>query len=215
MTAHRILLTGLLLLAGCPTVTDLTPDGGNCVTQDMKGSENPDMTAPVAKCAAAKGLAGDNLLCVDFDKVTALSTLSGWDFTSQCPAGWTVSGGKLQVNSFATFMGDCRFTMPALGSADYQKYNGFTLSIVQSLDLNKTQLRQSAVVYLGVAIDTQQVWLGTGNSPRQTSAITVAKTALPNGGAGMYQPLFQVVSGVAGGGFQGWLIESIAVNGVQ
>jgi hypothetical protein len=46
------------------------------------------------KCAAAKGLAGDNLLCVDFDKVTQLTdqTPVGWNFTANMANCWQISG---------------------------------------------------------------------------------------------------------------------------
>jgi hypothetical protein len=128
-----LLTVGLAaLIPGCHDLSIRPRDGGdNCDVTDMSGP-TPDLAPTLPKCAAAKGLAGDNLLCVDFDKVTALNNLTGWDFTSQCPAGWTLSNNKLQVNSPATFMGDCRFTMPAtnLNYAANQEYQSITLSVV-------------------------------------------------------------------------------------
>lgn len=100
--------------------------------------------------------------------------------------------------------------MPILSASDYEKYNSFTLAIVQTPDLNK--LKQFAGIYLSVAQDNQQIWMSTGTNPRQISTIAVSKNALPNGGNGKYQPLFQISSTLAGGA-SGWQIESIAVIG--
>lgn len=213
MRSMLFLVSAAIGLSGCGLFHDIetfplqgpSPDGGKC-----PGS--PDMTAPMTKCAAAKGLPGDNLICTDFTTVQTLMDLKGmgWDFTSQCPAGWTVSNAKLEVNNFSTFASSCIFTMRPLTLTEYQKYNGFTLSVVHTVDLNKQ--RQSALIYLGLDQDTQQLWSTTGTNPRQVSTITVAKTALPNGGSGMYQPWFKITSSLAGGA-TGWQIESIAVMG--
>ena len=58
------------------------------------------------KCAAAKGLSGDAIVCVDFDKLNGLTdpALTGWDFTTNCGAGWQIAGGKLQVKNFGSFV---------------------------------------------------------------------------------------------------------------
>jgi hypothetical protein len=54
----------------------------------------------------------------------------------------------------------------------------------------------------------------TGKQPRQQSAYTVHKTDLPLAAQSSFQPLFKITSGAAGGGlYQGWQIESIAVQG--
>ena len=168
---------------------------------------------PTAKCAAAKGLPGDNLICTDFPTPQTLTDLKGmgWDFTSQCPAGWTVSNAKLEVNSFSTFASSCIFTMRPLTPTEYQKYNSFTLSVVHTVDLNAS--KQTAWIYLGSDLATQQLALSTGTNPRQRNIYEVARAALPNGGNNNYQPLFKITSTAAGGGFLGWQIESIAVMG--
>jgi hypothetical protein len=172
------------------------------------------------KCAAAKGLAGDNLLCVDFSSVSDQSLdnpppnmLSGWDFTTNCGGKyWEIAAGKLQVKNFSGFASTCGFTMPAIAAADFNKYNSFTLSVLQTVDVNTT--KQAVNVYLGSPVAAQQVWYTTGKFPKTTTTLQIARSALPNGGSNAYQPLFQITSSVGvGGANDGWQIESIAVLG--
>jgi hypothetical protein len=120
--------------------------------------EPPDLSQPdlAPPCAAASGLPGDNLLCVDFSAIpegslgTSLpAQLSGWNFANAVPDCWEIKSGKLQVVNFAGFMSDCRFTMPAinLNDADKQKYAGLTLAIVHRVDLSEAD--QKIQVMLG------------------------------------------------------------------
>lgn len=214
MRSMLFLVSAAIGLSGCGLFHDIetfplqgpSPDGGKC-----PGS--PDMTVPTAKCAAAKGLPGDNLICTDFPTPQTLMDLKGmgWDFTSKCPVGWTVSNAKLEVNSFSTFADSCIFTTRLLTPSEYQKYTSFTLSVIQTVDLNAQ--KQTAWIYLGSDLATQQLALSTGTNPRQRNIYEVARTALPNGGNNNYQPLFKITSTAAGGGFLGWQIESIAVMG--
>ena len=120
--------------------------------------------------------------------------------------------GKLAVKNFAGFMSSCGFLMPALSAIDYQKYSSFTLSVVQTVDLNAS--KQGAYIYLSRHVTEQQIWYTTGTNPRQQNIYAVTKTALPNAGNNSYQPLFKITSGVGvGGANNGWQIESIAVMG--
>ncbi len=214
MTSTRLLMIGLGFLAGC-VYSEPRPDVDlACPSTDAKPSTSSDMAVAPPKCAAAAGLAGTNLLCVDFKDVQMLSSLTGWDFTCTSGASWVSSGGKLQVNNFSTFMSTCSATLPALTASDYQKYSSFTLAVVQTVDVNAT--KQNTAIYLGVAQPSQAIHATAGTYPRQRNIYEIAKQALPNGGSNTYQPLFQVNSTVAAGGTaQGWQIESIAINGVQ
>jgi hypothetical protein len=175
----------------------------------------PDLAPPQPKCAAAKGLTGDAIVCVDFDKLSGLSdqTVKDWNFTpgGGCP-GWEIVGGKLQVKNFGAFVGTCSFTMPLtdLAAAANQKYQSVTLAVVQTLDLNPA--KQGASAYLGVRLPSQQIWYTTGTNPKTVTSLQIAKAALPNGGTSLYQPLFELTSALAGGA-TGWQIESIAVMG--
>ena len=203
------LAAGLLACERGPQVTEVPPE--SCASSDMRAGDLP---PPTPACAAAQGLPGDNLLCVDFDKLPSLSDskLMGWDFTTMGGNCWELLGGKLQVRSFSTFMGSCGFLLPPLSSADYQKYASFTLSIVQTLDINKQ--KQSAYIYLGLDQDTQQLWFDTGTYPKRRTTVELTKSALPNGGSGSYQPLFKLTSGAMVGSVNaGWQIESISING--
>lgn len=207
-------LSALLSFAACKSWTPLDVDdgGSNCASVDA-GSP-PDMATPPPKCVAAEGLQGDNLLCVDFKDVQNLSSLGGWTFN--CPGGsvWSTTGGTLQVNSFSTFMDTCTARLPALSAADYQKYSRFTLSLVQTVDVNPAQQRIQVMLGADDPMTRLIAWL-TGTQPRQRNLYEIAKTALPNGGTNTYQPLFKLTSAVAAGGLHtGWQIESIAIHGV-
>jgi hypothetical protein len=141
----------------------------------------PDLAPPQPKCAAAKGLTGDAIVCVDFDKLSGLSdqTVKDWNFTpgGGCP-GWEIVGGKLQVKNFGAFVGTCSFTMPLtdLAAAANQKYQSVTLAVVQTLDLNPA--KQGASAYLGVRLPSQQIWYTTGTNPKTVTSLQIAKAAL-------------------------------------
>jgi hypothetical protein len=186
----------------------------------MRGA-TADLAPPPPKCPAAKGVAGDNLLCVDFSKVAQLSdpALAGWDFTasmSNCP-GWQIANNMLSVKMFSTFMGECGFTLPAidLKQADKQKYQGLTISVVQRVSVSDPD--QKAQLYLGAAdANTRLVIQTNGKNQRQQTMINITKADLPAAVNSVYQYLFKITSSVpVGGTVQGWQIESIAVNGVQ
>lgn len=220
MRSKWLALVCLLNIAGCGVTVEHN-DGGTvqCPQGDMRSTQ-VDMTPPAAKCAAAKGLPGDNLVCADFTSPQTIVDLSaaGWNFMAVMAGtctGWTVANNKLQVTSFGTLAnGSCGFTLPALSAADYQKYSTFTLSIIHRVDISET-VNQKVQVMLGADDPlTRLVTQWTGKGARQSSTLTMAKADLPNGGTSTYQPLLKIAStNTAGGGFQGWLIESIAVNG--
>src|SRR5438132_2665849 len=105
MSRLAIVALGFCMLAACDEWKPVD-DGGHAIS-DLKCPSPPDMTVAPAKCAAAKGLSGDSLLCVDFNQVSGLSDskLTGWYFEpmdANCIGGWTVSNGSLQVNLFPT-----------------------------------------------------------------------------------------------------------------
>lgn len=208
---------GALFLMGCIGF-EPNDDAGVCKPVDMKG-DLQDLPPTKPKCDAAKGLAGDNLFCIDFSSVSEQilttpppSQLTGWNFEKFDKNCWQILGGKLQVQAFSTFASTCGFMMPAVSPSDYAKYNSFTLSVVQTVDLNSQ--KQTSWIYLGNDLVNQQLTTTTGTNPRQANAITVARTALPNGGSGTYQPLFKITSTVGVGmANTGWQIESIAVMG--
>ena len=183
--------------------------------------EPPDLSQPdlAPPCAAASGLPGDNLLCVDFCAIpegslgTSLpAQLSGWNFANAVPDCWEIKSGKLQVVNFAGFMSDCRFTMPAinLNDADKQKYASLTLAIVHRVDLSEAD--QKIQVMLGQDDPNKRlVTQWTGRQQRQVSTIALMRADLPTAVSGMVQPLLKV-SSVAPYPFLGWQIESIAIN---
>jgi hypothetical protein len=209
----RISLLAWLWLAwvGCTDWKELQ-DGG-ALSADQKCPSLPDLTPPAPKCSAAQGLSGDNLLCADFTSPQVLGelTTAGWHFTTgmtgNC-AGWTVMNNSLQVTNYSALLGSCAFSMAPVLASDYGKYNSFTLSVVETVDINSA--KQSASIYNGVVPGQNILWSQTGTYPQQTLTISLTKAALP--GSGMYQPLFQISSLMGSSGNQGWLIESIALN---
>ena len=190
-------------------------DGG----PEMTCPSPPDLATPASKCAAAKGLAGDNLLCVDFKDVQALTSLSGWDFSCTGGASWGSTGGILQVNNFGTFDKECTATLPKLNlnDADKQKYKSLTLSLVQRIELNDPD--QRAQVFLNDTNDaSRQMYFATGRKKpsKQVTTVTLERQDLPVMVNNAPQWILRVSSTVgAGAAFAGWQIESIAINGVQ
>ena len=206
----------LLLFSACRTeVTEVTDALCGNRDQGVDAAAPPDLAA---KCLAAKGLSGDNLVCVDFAKVPSLTdqALTGWDFVSNCGGNyWEIAVGKLQVKNFGTFANTCSFTMPLINfnDADKTKYNTITLSVVHRIDLNDPD--QEAQIWLDSDNPaTRIVWRATGRRDvaRQTTTFTIDKADLPatlraNG----FKWLFKVSSqGVFSR--NGWQIESLAIN---
>ena len=214
MPAYRTLFLLLASLSACDMkIVDNDDAGTGCPTPDANAPA--DMATPPPKCAAAKGLAGDNLLCVDFKDVQMPSSLAGWDFTCTGGTSWSTTTGKLQINNFSTFMDTCTFKLPPLSAADYAKYSSFTLSVVHRVDISEVA-SQRVQVMLGADDQSNRLldWM-TGKQPRKQWMQTVAKADLPLAAVGSFQPLFKFSSAnSAGGVFSGWQIESIAVNGV-
>ena len=228
MSIYRILAVASALLAtsACPyNNADLNYDELNkYCSQEWKpdlGTSLPDLAMPPpTKCAAAKGLTGDALICIDFDKVSGLTdqALKDWNFTGNCIAGWEINSGKLQVKNFGTFVGTCSFTMPLtdLAAAANQKYQSVTLALVQKAEINTVPIankNQTAQVFVGLAMPTLQLSSYTGSNPRQQTTHAVTRTDLVTlRGDAAFQPMFQLTSAAAFP-LQGWQIESIAVLG--
>ena len=212
-----------MCIVGCKdNVIEIDPDyvpkflADNCPKYQSDGGTPPDLATPPPKCAAAKGLAGEALICVDADKSTLADLRTqGWtgfkDGTgTDC---WEIVGGKLQVKNFGGFVGTCSFTMPLtdLAAAANQKYQSVTLAVMQRVDLNPVS--QKAQMMLGLDDPTTRLIDETrGTQPTQQRVYAVQKVALPNGGGAAYQPLFKLTSGALYSG-AGWQIESIAVMG--
>ena len=164
-------------------------------------------------CAAAKGLPGEPLLCLDFKDVSSTSMLQGWAF-NLCTVGWTIAGGKLQVNNFKDFSSTCSFSLPPLPTPDFQKFSAFSLAVLHKVDLNSNQ--QKAQIMLG-GIDEQKRLLDwkTGPQPRLTNVYSIAKADLPLVAQSGFQPFFLLSSGaMVGTAYAGWQIESIAILGL-
>ena len=222
MHSPHLGLLPLVLTIGC---IDVHPEDGYvtvpaALLTNCRGTQLPDMTVAPPNCPAAKGLPGDNLLCVDFSKVTSLAdpALNGWTFTTgmsgNC-AGWQINNSQLQVRSFSGLMGTCGITMPAFDlnmlkmPAD-QKYQSVTLSLVHTVYLDQTQ--QQAQIYVGFNAPNKQEAYMTGQNSRQQTVITIARGDLPAAANGVFQPVLTLTSEAPIGGKSGWLIESIAIN---
>jgi hypothetical protein len=219
------LATVVLSVSGCQDLDyEINPEwlAQNCPAYlaDLKvNCAMPDLAPPQPKCAAAKGLTGDALLCVDFDKLSSLTdqAVAGWNFTGNCIAGWEIATGKLQVKNFGTFVGTCSFTMPLtdLASPANQKYQSVTLAVVQRVDLNdKPAQLQTQQIMLGLDDPSRRIEFRTGSNPRQQNINAVSRGDLTAISGTSFQPLFKVTSSLASGATAtGVQIESIAVMG--
>ncbi len=218
MRVLELLLPSLLSLLACQN-----PETNGNASDLAKTCPNPpDLAPPIAPCAAAKGLSGDVLgnLCIDFSTIPDQTLtipppqqLAGWTFGKDLMGNdcWKIMGGILQQKDFANFASTCNFVLPAVSSDDFNKYDSFTLSVVQTLNIDATQ--QKVQIMLGLADpSTRLVDWATGTQPRQRRIYEIAKAALPNGNSDTYQPLFQLISGNKSS-LLGWQIESIAVLG--
>lgn len=217
MSLLRVLFFSLVSVAiGCTNNSPLYlyETSGTAVDQAGGCPKPPDLAPPAAKCAAAVGLSGTNLMCVDFPKLSSLADLPDWNFNNP-PNCWELdpASKKLQVKGFSTFASSCGFLMPAISPSDYQKYNRFTLSMVHRVDLNDQQ--QTAQVFFGLDVAKRLLDQTTGAQPRKQWVHTIAKDDLPPAAGGVFQPLFKLTSNVMVGSVnQGWQIESIAVMGL-
>ena len=206
--AGMAIATGFL--GGCGGGEVMSPSGGGPACPAL-----PDLAPAPPRCAAAKGLTGESLLCVDFKDVRDLSSLPNWNFFCGGAFTWTTGPSGLQVKDFATFDKECTVILPAqnLNDPDKQNYRSVTVSLVQRIDLSDPE--QKADLYLNTASDpTRMLWSATGkkNPSRQVTTMTFERSELPT--AINQSP--QWILRVSSTGFysrQGWQIESIAVMG--
>lgn len=216
MTPQRFLLLSLTVLGGCPYIEPRPDVDLSCPSTDGKPA-TADMATPAPKCAAAKGLAGDNLLCVDFDKVTQLTdpALAGWNFNANMTGCWQISGGYLQVQNFGTFMGNCGLTLPPIDFkvAPNTNYQRATIALVHKVDM--TDPDQQAQVYIGLDSPARLIHQTTsrpGLPTLTTTTLTINKADLPMAVMSIYT-FFLKSSSLTMSGRPGWQIQSIAVNG--
>jgi len=212
MNPCRFVLLSLLSGAACLDMPAATPDAVNCPPP-------PDLAQPLPKCAAAKGLAGDNLVCADFNQIPSLpdaQRLPGWNFVCLGGASWTTSGGMLQINNFGSFNDDCTVKLPglSLSDPDKAKYKSFSLSLIHRIDLSDPE--QRAEIYLSSSAALRQMYLASGKKDvsRQRTILELDKADLPAMLTSIQWQL-KISSPAASGALrQGWQIESIAVNGM-
>jgi hypothetical protein len=219
----RILLTLSVCLIACQNT-----DASQMLSPDMRGCLSlPDLAPPQAQCAAASGLTGDNLVCVDFSLIPDQSLgspppsqLTGWDFVSNCGSmNWEIAGGQLQITNFGGFKSTCGLTLPQidLKQAKYSRYNSITLSLQQIVDLDPgtSTPNQYAEVYLGTANPALLVTQMTNTVIGQQMTVTINKQNLPVVLSNVYQWLLQVSSVQGNNTKNGWQISSVAVMGNQ
>lgn len=219
MRTNHIILLGVLSLVGCDskiverdgsTNTDLT-----CQMRDMA------QTPPAPKCAAAKGLAGDNLLCVDFSTITMpfAQSLPMWSFSkdSMTKDCWEVQNNRLQIINFSgMFQDTCRVTLPTynFNDADKQKYKTVTLALVQQVDLDLGTTFPNQLEQIYNASPPFLLSQTSGNQPEQQFVLIIDLMKLPAASSKVANFTIQVMS--AAKQFKNGLqISSIAVNASQ
>lgn len=206
----------LLSLVGCRS-EGMDPDGGTSSTDGPRCPPLPDLMPPPAKCAAAEGLLGNNIVCVDFKDIASPPSIPDWDFATRCSNGWVTTGNPitLQVKQYSMFTGDCGVLLPRI-DLDSLGYSKVILSVVHRLDIDPggATLNQIAQIFLD-SKSTSRLLVQTNDSnlPQQT-IIRINKADLPTKIAGSYRFLLNLYT-ATGAGRGGWQIASIAVNGIQ
>jgi hypothetical protein len=115
MRTNLLALLCVLSLAGCP-IEVIEPDGGTSSTDGPKCPPLPDLMPQPPKCAAAEGLPGSNIVCVDFKDIASPPSITGWDFVTRCANGWVTAGNPitLQLKQYSMFSGDCGVLLPSI-----------------------------------------------------------------------------------------------------
>lgn len=219
MRTYILMVLCLSTLVGCEPAKQL--DNGGQGSGDLGCPASPDLKPMAAPCPAAKGLAGDNLVCVDFtNPQTTLAGLmaKGWKFsqgnTGNC-AGWGIDNNLLQVTKFSELKGTCGFTTEMVSMDQVQGYTHLTLSILHRVDL--VGLEQWAQVFLDNSIpNNRTIWEATNQRivPRQKTIITLDSADLPTTLKTGFTWFFRTYS-TGAFGVDGWQIESIAINGTK
>jgi hypothetical protein len=170
---------------------------------------------PAPNCAAAKGLAGDNLICVDFDKVTSLSdsALMNWNFNALMANCWQINSGMLQIPTFGSVAANCGLTLPQLDLSTLSSQH-VTLSLVQRIDMSD-QDSQWAQIYIDVDNPGRLLHETSGRSGLPTlisTQLTVKRSELPAALQNSFKFYLKASALNSVNGRQGWQIQSIAVN---
>lgn len=223
MRTVQVMMFSMLLASGCREQAEI-PDGF-CGNMDMRGMQPPDMTPAIPKCSAAKGLAGDNLLCVDFDKITMFNdpALTDWNFsavnTGGC-GGWEIKSGILQLTNYNKLAsaGSCGILLPEidLTANKYNRYNNISLSIFHAIemDLGTMKPNQLAQIYFGTANPGLLVTETSGAQAEHRLILSFDREKLLESGNNPLRFLLQAIW-LTSTGTAGWQISSIAINASQ
>lgn len=216
MRKHR-LLSLVVYLIGCYGPESVGTGNNNMMNCVQDAGKPSDLPVPLLQCPAAKGLAGTNLLCVDFAKVTQLTdpALMGWNFNANQPDCWEIKGGVLQVQNFGSFQASCGLILPKIDLLPpATQYTSITLSLLHRVDMNPQE--QAAFVFLDQAVSARLAHHMTGQPgfpTLLTTTLTINKADLPAALNSSYKFFLQVLSLNNNGARKGWQIQSIAING--
>ena len=129
------------------------------------------------KCAAAKGLAGDNLLCVDF-RMCRCCPASGVGLYNKLWNPLDYHGRQAPGQQLLHIHVDLHLPDAPCPAADYAKYSSFTLSVVHRVDVNDQQ--QRVQIMLGADDQSNRLldWM-TGKAAAEAVDAERPKTDLP------------------------------------
>ena len=215
-TLLPVLFSASVACQNVPSIADQAPP-------DLPGCVVYDMTPPPPKCAAAKGLPGDNLICVDFadikiDQILVTpppAELPGWDFEIAKNGCWQIVKGVLQIQQFGMLKMKCTLSMPAIDLSEVtkQNYQTIILSIKQKLDLDPgTTSNQFEYIYNGSNSPGYLLNQITGTYPEQQFIVIVDKQNLPMQTKNIVNFILEINSITANSMRSGPQITSIAVN---
>jgi hypothetical protein len=194
----------------------LIGDGGVCPNPTP-----PDLATAQPACEAARGLAGEAVVCEDFTgaKKPAPSVQAlmgqGWEFSGTRPDCWQTSGGFLEVAGFKMFNTDCKFSPPTvdLKQTRFQNAQRVTLSLIHRVDLLDPE--QVARIYIkddNVGDNILYIRTGKQTAQRQQQIFIIQRNDPQNPGlSDVFKFILKMNTTATIASRNGWQIESLAV----
>ena len=166
---------------------NFTPfDFGQMCNTNKDGGGPPDFAQPTTTCAAAQGIAGKALACMDFKNGVVLESepkLQNWAFA--CDSGgnrkWQVTNNALNASPFGAVAENCRITTETidLNAQSNSGYSRVTLALLQRVDLDEQ--RHRGYVFLDGDFAANQIHVVTGAQTQKgivNTLVTVKKEDL-------------------------------------
>ncbi|MFO0578462.1 MAG: hypothetical protein U1A78_31035 [Polyangia bacterium] len=199
---------------------NFTPfDFGQTCNTNKDGGGPPDSAQPTTTCAAAQGIAGKPLVCVDFKTGMVLESdpkLQNWTFS--CDSGgtrkWQVTNNALNASPFGAAAENCRITTESidLNAQANSGYTRVTLALLQRVALDEQ--RHRGYVFFDGDFPVNQVHVVTGAQTQKSTVntlITIKKEDILPALMNKFKFTLKASSSAPGSSQDGWQFESIAI----